>query len=204
MKKGEHTRDRIIQLSAALFNKHGYSGVSMNEITQSTGIQKGGIYRHFASKDEIALEAYDFAVSVVKEKLQAAMEGKVSHYEKLIAFFEVYGNVVDNPPFAGGCPMLNTAVENDDGNPLMLDKARHTLCAWKQMMKDILHEGIEAGEFRPDIEAQSLFSFMIASLEGGIMLSKLEGKNEHMGYATEHISAYLKHYLLKNSSDPVE
>ncbi|EFM11613.1 transcriptional regulator, TetR family [Paenibacillus curdlanolyticus YK9] len=198
MKKGEQTRERIIEQAAALFNTHGYAGVSLNEIIQMTGIQKGGIYRHFTNKDEIALAAYDYAVRVVREKIDAALAGKASAFDKLIAFFEVYGNVVDDPPFTGGCPLLNTAVENDDGHPLLLEKARHTLAVWKQMMKDILQQGIDRGEFRKEIDEESLFSFFIASLEGGILLSKLEGSNQHMGYAIEHISGHLKLFLLHN------
>ncbi|WP_027093204.1 TetR/AcrR family transcriptional regulator [Cohnella thermotolerans] len=197
MRKGEQTRERIIQQSAALFNTHGYAGVSLNEIIQSTGIQKGGIYRHFSNKDEIALEAYDFAVSVVRSKFNAALAEKKSAYERLISFFEVYSNVVDNPPFTGGCPMLNTAVENDDGHPLLLEKAKRTLDSMKQTVKDILRQGMENGEFRTDADPDSLSTFLIASLEGSIMLSKLDGNNQHIRDTAEHVSKYLKLFLLK-------
>ncbi len=61
MSKGEATRQRIIALAAPLFNQHGYNGCSLNDIMEATGLEKGGIYRHFESKEELAAEAFDFA-----------------------------------------------------------------------------------------------------------------------------------------------
>ncbi|WP_373238404.1 TetR family transcriptional regulator C-terminal domain-containing protein [Cohnella sp. REN36] len=46
---------------------------------------------------------------------------------RLIAFFRVYEDVVDNPPFLGGCPLQNTAVENDDTHSELYDRARQGL-----------------------------------------------------------------------------
>ncbi|WP_342774694.1 helix-turn-helix domain-containing protein [Paenibacillus dokdonensis] len=68
MKKGDRTREHIIMKSAEIFNQRGYAGTSLNDIIADTGIKKGGIYRHFASKDEIALEAYNYAARMVSSK----------------------------------------------------------------------------------------------------------------------------------------
>jgi len=52
MTKGELTRKRIVEAAAPIFNQHGYEGSSLNALMQATGLKKGGIYRHFASKEE--------------------------------------------------------------------------------------------------------------------------------------------------------
>src|ERR1700761_2495551 len=41
--RGESTRRRIVEQSAAVFNQHGYSGTSMSELMTATGLEKGGI-----------------------------------------------------------------------------------------------------------------------------------------------------------------
>ena len=56
MKKGERTRERIIRQAAPLFNQRGYEGSSINEIMAATALEKGDIYRHFRSKQELAAE----------------------------------------------------------------------------------------------------------------------------------------------------
>ena len=57
MSKAEKTKENIVKQAAALFNQKGYSGSSISDIMQATGLQKGGIYNHFNSKEELALEA---------------------------------------------------------------------------------------------------------------------------------------------------
>jgi AcrR family transcriptional regulator len=51
--KGEHTRQEILQSAHQLFLQNGFHGTSMRQIAQGAGIAVGGIYNHFASKDEI-------------------------------------------------------------------------------------------------------------------------------------------------------
>jgi AcrR family transcriptional regulator len=64
MKKGERTRERIIAESAAVFNQRGFFGTTIDDLLQATGLQKGGLYRHFQSKEELALEAFDYAIGL--------------------------------------------------------------------------------------------------------------------------------------------
>src|ERR1700753_912092 len=59
MTKGEDTRREIVEKAAPLFNQKGFEGTSMSDLMRVTGLQKGGIYRHFSSKEELAGEAFD-------------------------------------------------------------------------------------------------------------------------------------------------
>src|SRR5208283_5028756 len=61
MTKGEQTRREIVRKAAPLFNQKGFAGTSLADLMDATGLQKGGIYRHFSSKEELAAEAFDYA-----------------------------------------------------------------------------------------------------------------------------------------------
>jgi TetR/AcrR family transcriptional regulator, transcriptional repressor for nem operon len=192
MKKGDQTRERIIMKSAELFNRQGYAGSSINDIISATGIKKGGIYRHFASKDEIALEAYNYAAGVVGSKFSEAIDKADSAAGRLLAFFHVYQDVVNNPPFIGGCPLQNTAVESDDTHPALRQRAQRGLLGTLDAMMSIIDEGIQKGEFKQNLDADALASFAFSLLEGGIMLSKLEGSNRHMQMNMASLQSYLQ------------
>jgi AcrR family transcriptional regulator len=58
MSKAEKTRQFIIEQTAELFNKKGYAGTSLSDITSATGLTKGSIYGNFENKDEVAKEVY--------------------------------------------------------------------------------------------------------------------------------------------------
>jgi AcrR family transcriptional regulator len=60
MSKGERTLRKILEKVAPIFNKHGYEGSSLTDVMAATGLRKGGIYRHFASKEELSAEAFDY------------------------------------------------------------------------------------------------------------------------------------------------
>ena len=53
MTKGERTRRKIVADAAPVFNTRGYEGSSLNDLMSATGLKKGGIYRHFASKAQM-------------------------------------------------------------------------------------------------------------------------------------------------------
>src|SRR5262249_55753872 len=67
LRKGEATRRLILERAAPVFNQRGYAGASMSELVEATGIEKGGIYNHFGSKEELAVEAFDYAIGLIVE-----------------------------------------------------------------------------------------------------------------------------------------
>ncbi|WP_276353128.1 TetR/AcrR family transcriptional regulator [Cohnella caldifontis] len=201
MPKGEITRKRIIAKSAELFNRKGYAASSLSDITEVTGIKKGGIYRYFAGKDELALEAYAHAGGVVNRVITEALERESTAIGKLLVFLRVYENVVDHPPFAGGCPLLNLATESDDGHPVLRARARQGMDNTLGIMKSIISEGVRSGEFRADLDADALATFTLSVMEGGIMLSKLEGDNRHVRMNIESLEAHLKGLCLATAAD---
>ena len=45
--RSEKTRQFIIETTASLFNKKGYAGTSMSDLTEATKLTKGSIYGNF-------------------------------------------------------------------------------------------------------------------------------------------------------------
>lgn len=197
MKKGESTRNFIIAKAAELFNQKGYSGSSLSDITEITGIKKGGIYRHFSSKDEIAYEAYSYAGSIVGAQLAEAISQQETASGKLLAYLRVYENVVEAPPFIGGCPLLNTAIESDDAHSGLRQRAQQALAGTLEAKKKIIVQGVQTGEFKDDLDIDALATFSLSIMEGGIMMSKLEGSNRHIKMNIESFATYLKQVCLR-------
>jgi len=197
MEKGEKTREFIITKAAELFNQKGYSGSSLSDITELTGIKKGGIYRHFSSKDEIAYEAFSYAGQVVGAQLAQAISQQETASGKLLAYLRVYEKVVEAPPFIGGCPLLNTAIDSDDSHPGLRERAKQALLETLESIKKIISQGVQSGEFKADLDIEDLATFTLSIMEGGIMISKLEGNNRHMRMNIKSFAAYLENVCLR-------
>jgi len=162
MEKGEKTREFIITKAAELFNQKGYSGSSLSDITELTGIKKGGIYRHFSSKDEIAYEAFSYAGQVVGAQLAQAISQQETASGKLLAYLRVYEKVVEAPPFIGGCPLLNTAIDSDDSHPGLRERAKQALLETLESIKKIISQGVQSGEFKADLDIEDLATFTLS------------------------------------------
>ena len=65
------TRQRILERAAPLLNRQGYQSAPVSEIMRVTGLQKGGLYNHFESKEELALAAFDLLMERVNHKVLA-------------------------------------------------------------------------------------------------------------------------------------
>jgi TetR/AcrR family transcriptional repressor of nem operon len=198
--KGEQTRERILARSAQLFNRQGYFGASLTDIMRETGLEKGGIYNHFSSKEQLALEAFDYAYGLIQERVRQALAGKLNAIERLLAIVSVFQGIVEDPPVAGGCPILNTAIEADDANETLRDRARVAMDSWRTTIHRVVNKGIERQEIRPGINADEVASILIATLEGAIMLSSLYKDPIHMQRAADHIVHYIETFRPLNEA----
>lgn len=192
MSKGEQTRERILARSAQLFNRQGYAGASLSDIMRETGLEKGGIYNHFASKEQLALEAFDYAYKQVQQRVRAALEGKRNAIDRLNTIISVFESLIEDPLVPGGCPILNTAIEADDSNEPLRDRARSAMDNLRSTIRRIVQRGIERKEIRPDVEGDEVASIMIASLEGAVMLSNLYKDAAHIRRAGNYMRGYVE------------
>lgn len=196
MKKGALTRERIIEQTAPLFNQAGFFGASMSDIMEKTGLKKGGIYNHFESKEELALEAFDHAIAVVSERMSAMVDAESNAGDRLIAFARFSAEVAVTPPIPGGCPLLNTAIESDDAHPALRRRAQMAMTLWRKRIARVVSEGIAKGELRAEIDGDVVASRFIATLEGGLMMSRLYGDPVHVQRAAEFIREYVQRDLV--------
>jgi TetR/AcrR family transcriptional repressor of nem operon len=172
MAKGQLTRERIIVQAAPLFNMRGFAGSSMQDVMEVTGLEKGGLYRHFSSKEELAAEVFRYTLSqsvrLRTEKLDQT-HGAIMQLRSIVQRFVEAPSAVK-----GGCPLMNTAIEADDSNPVLRDLARKGFADWRKRLSSIVREGVKAGEIDRAAEPRRVANTIIATLEGALMLSRLE------------------------------
>lgn len=189
MSKGDQTREKIIAKAAELFNQRGLEGTSMADLMEATGLEKGGIYRHFPSKEAVAAEAFDYAwEEAFQERVRdlGSIPGSVDRLKHLIANF-----VERRSSVPGGCPLLNTAVEADDGNPVLRERARQALGKWQNLLKSVINEGIQRREIKSGVDPNRLAMLVISTLEGALMISRLERNRDALVAAQSHLDRYL-------------
>jgi len=191
MRKGEQTRQEIIRKAAPIFNQRGYDGAALSDLMRATGLEKGGIYRHFDSKEQLAAEAFDYAWKLA---LDTRFDGTQEISNTVDRLKQVVRNFRDRRAglVPGGCPLLNTAIDSDDGNPQLRGKARRALSSWLERLRSIIEEGQRRGEVRGDVDSSELATLIVSTLEGSLMVSRLERKDNSRDLACRHLEEYLE------------
>jgi AcrR family transcriptional regulator len=174
-----------------MFNSRGYAGTSMSAVLQATGLQKGGVYNHFGSKEQLAVAAFDYMIERLAARFDAALADVDGAVDRLGAIVSVIGHLAADPEFAGGCPVLNVATESDDGVPALRLRAQDAMTSWQRLIGLTVKQGVESGELRSDCDPRGVATVITATLEGAVMLSKLYGDARHMARAIEHVTGYV-------------
>lgn len=177
--KGARTRQRIIERAAALFNTSGVAASSMSDVTRACKIERGGLYNHFASKEELSLAAFDYAAELVHKRLVDASDAQSDPVRKLGAMIGVYRYVAQSPLLPGGCPLLNAAIEADDTNPVLRNRVRKAMNGWRALLVRACEDAV-ATKRLARVDPDAFATMVIAALEGGVMLSSLYRDPKHM------------------------
>lgn len=197
MGKAQLTREKIITQAARLFNQKGYYGTSIDDIMQQTNLKKGGIYNHFSSKDEIALAAFDHSYALQRELYSEAVRSvRGQPTKQLRALIDVFVESYENPVITGGCVIMNTAIESDDAHPLLKERAAAAMDEWRDLLQRIIAKGVAKEAFKPDTDPVALAGLIIASLEGGLMMSKLYNDPVYLHRVADHLHTHIDHIVI--------
>ena len=191
MRKGERTKQEIIRKAAPIFNEKGYDGAALSDLMRATGLEKGGIYRHFDSKEQLAAEAFDYAWKVA---LDTRFEGTQEISNTVDRLTRIVWNFRDQRSglVPGGCPLLNTAIDADDGNTKLRAKALAALRSWLKRLQSVIEEGKRRGEILRGVDSSELGTLIISTLEGSLMVSRLQRKDDARDLASRHLVEYLE------------
>ncbi|HSD05968.1 TetR/AcrR family transcriptional regulator [Flavobacterium sp.] len=187
MSKAEQTRQLIIEKTASLFNKKGYAGTSLSDMTEATGLTKGSIYGNFKNKEEVVAAVFKYSAGELSKKVEEAVSAENGAYNQLIAFVDFYRNNWSSIFEKGGCSMLNSAIEVDDTMPFMKATVQQSFVNWANKIVKIIDSGIENKEFKKNINPMDYANTFIMLIEGGILLSKMANKPDNLYLALDRI-----------------
>jgi len=190
--KAERTRQFIVEKTAPIFNKKGYAGTSLSDMTEATGLTKGSIYGNFSDKDEVALAAFDHNIEQITSITRAEMAKQNTVRDQLLVYVNVYDNFLKHPFPEGGCPIMNTTVDADDTHPALRNKVCNVVLSWKDRLVYLIGKGIENKEFQSAINPEQTALTIIAMIEGAILITRATGKINYRKQVLNSVEKLIK------------
>lgn len=185
--RSERTRQLIIETAAPIFNKKGYAGTSMADLTAATGLTKGSIYGNFKDKNDVAVQVFQHNINLIFDFFSKELKAAGSTLEKLLAYPRGFRKIYPMILSYGGCPILNTGVEADDTHAVLRKMAVDVLAKWKKSIVVLIERGIEEETIDPSTDAHSAAEILISLMEGGSVLAKVTGEMSYMRNAIDTV-----------------
>ena len=147
-KKAERTTAYIIETVAPIFNKHGYVGTSMSDLTEATGLTKGAIYGNFENKEALALSAFEHNRNILLQAIDNKLEIGIEALDKLFSLLSFYKQYDVFTLTLGGCPILNVGVDAHANNKLLAAAVKETIKEIEGKIALVLENGANKEEIR--------------------------------------------------------
>jgi TetR/AcrR family transcriptional repressor of nem operon len=171
IRKGARTRQKIIEKALQLFCVKGYYNTSINDILQATALTKGGLYGHFASKEELWYAVYGEALSTWRKVVFQGIQSNADPLERIQILIEndlkkkLGGNV-----FEGGCFFHSMLVEFSGQSNAM---SHHLMQGFKQLVELLcawLKEADQQGQLKENLNFSEIANYMVICLNGAAAL----------------------------------
>ena len=192
-KDGRETRRNIIEKSLQIFSVKGYYNTSISDIMAATGLTKGGLYAHFASKEELWNAAYGRAVEIWKGIVFKGVR-KVSDPLDRIAK-TVENDLRDyccGEVFEGGCFFFNSLVELSGQSPAMSGRIVGGFRQFGDLLASWLEEARSAGMLRPGVRIREVADFIILSINGAAALYSATRDSRFTRASERQLNAYIQ------------
>lgn len=191
--KAAATRDQILDAAARLIHLRGYHGTSLDDVLRESGVGKGNFYYYFRSKEDLGFAIIDRVVERFLERTlePAFVDPTADPLDQVRAFLDRLLDVQRQRNCVGGCPMGNLACELSDVHEGFRQRLADIFERWRMMLATTLERGRESGRLRADLDAASAAGFVVAALEGAILMAKVTKDISVM----EKCVVELKHHL---------
>ncbi|MFP4331330.1 MAG: TetR/AcrR family transcriptional regulator [Spirochaetaceae bacterium] len=152
-KRAAETRKAILKSGLELFEKKGFDSVSVAEITRLAGVAKGSFYTHFDTKSDLIVAEFWLIDKYYEEYSRRNLPRYKSAEEKLLAFTRAQMRYVRDTVGNAKLKILYSNQTLESGSKKVItNKDRQ----WHKIIRAIIAEGQEAGEFRRDLDAERL------------------------------------------------
>ena len=184
---GREPRERILDSAYDLFARRGIRGVGVDEVIERAAVAKATLYRHFASKDDLALAVLERREELwTRGFVEAGAKGRAATpEEQLLAIFDVFDGWFRRDDFEA-CSFINVLLElNDRDHPIGAASVVH-LANIRAILRELAEE---AGLRDPDGFARKWHILMKGSI-----VSAAEGDPDAARRAQEIARLVLEQY----------
>ena len=189
--KGLATRERIVAAAAELILEHGMGSAKLEDIQAAAHVSASQLYHYFTDKSALILAVIDHQTEMVLGTQRAVLD-RLDSFAALEEWREVIVGSIDSMHCVGGCPLGSLAGSLSESDPIARTALANSFARWQGLLESGLQTMRDRGELRPDIDADALALGILASVQGGLLLSQTRRDSSSVRTAVDMSITYLR------------
>jgi TetR/AcrR family transcriptional repressor of nem operon len=190
-----HSRATILDSAARLINEQGFAHTSVEDLIRATGLSgKSHFYHYFKSKEELGFEVLERQFSRFAERgLALLREPMIEPLDRLWLFIDTIVTLQHERGARNGSPFGNLAGELADSHEGFRARLDKVFDQWAGQLDALLGE--LRGQLREDVDTARLSRFIVAALEGGMLMTRVKRDAAVMDGIGEDLKRFIATYL---------
>jgi TetR/AcrR family transcriptional repressor of nem operon len=196
LRDGRQTREAILEAAAELMHLQGYQATSLDDVLRESGVGKGNFYYHFKSKEDLGYAILDQAIaSFLGKTLEPCFsDASIPRLAQIRCFLGRVLAAQRQRNCVGGCALGNLASELSDVHEGFRARLSGVFSVWRARLTQALAEAQVEGSVSAECRPEAVALFLVASLEGAILMTKLTKDIAVMERCVEELERYLTLY----------
>ncbi len=189
------TQERILTEAEQLILGQGFANTSIDEIVDAAAITKSGFFYHYPGKTDLARALVQRFLKKDADIFDALLERADSltddPLQQLLIFLKLFSELMESlEETHPGCLVVTFTYESHLLEPEIVELVRQGVLSWETMIRERLERIGSRYTPRADLNPTALANMFTATVEGGIVLSRLFQTNRHL---VEQILLYRQH-----------
>ena len=188
--KGLATRNRIVAAAGRLILEHGVESAKLEEIQATANVSASQLYHYFTDKSDLLLAVIDHQTELVLG-IQRPLLENLDSFAALEEWREGVVASIESMQCVGGCPLGSLVGSLAESDPIARTALANSFARWQKLLESGLVTMRDRGELRADIDANALALGILASVQGGLLLSQTRRDSVAVRTALDMSIAYL-------------
>jgi TetR/AcrR family transcriptional repressor of nem operon len=199
--KGAATRLRIVEAAAARIRTRGAAGTSIDDVRADARVSASQLYHYFSDKKELvrAVVAYEAAIAVAEQQPQL---GSLDSIAALRTWRDAVVAQAGRRGARGWSPLGSLASELIDTDPDARAGLVEGFGLWVEQVENGLAGMRASGALREDADARGLALGLLAALQGGLLIARLEERTSPLESALDAAIARIQNCAPRQPSIP--
>jgi AcrR family transcriptional regulator len=171
-RKGQATRDRIVEAAAGLMFRQGVAGTTTEQVQEAAGVSASQIFHYFSDKRALVRAVIAYQTEAVLTAQQPLL-ARLDSMEALRAWADQYVSIEEQLKYEGGCPLGSLGGELAETDAAARHEVERGFARWEEAIRDGLRAMYARGDLRRSADPDALALALLTALQGGLLMTKI-------------------------------